>query len=164
MAKVKEDGTIRHYGFDQATADYIIEQIQEKGRDLIHILQQDPGMPNIKSVYRWMARNPQFEADYRTARMCLADHAVAEIQRLIDTVDEDNAAAYRVRLQALQWRASKLNAMAYGDKQTIGIGGPDGGPVQVQATKTIDATDLTQEQRAALRAALTSALTAEAKR
>ena len=159
MAKtVKTDGTVRFYGFDQETATYIIDQMVENGRDLIHIL-REPHMPSVKTIYMWMARNPQFEAEYRAARMSLADHAVAQIQHIIDTVTDENASAARVQLQALQWRASRLNAAAYGDKQQIGIGGPDGGPVQIQATRTIDATDLSPDQRSALRAALTLALT-----
>lgn len=67
-------------------------------------------------MLRWMADNKDFEAKCARARLMQADTMDDMVMDVIDDVDADNAHAMKVKLAAIQWRASKLNPKKYGDK------------------------------------------------
>lgn len=89
----------------------------------------DPRMPNRRTVLRWMEADPEFATRCARAREMQADLMDDKIISLIESVTPESAPADRVRLSALQWRASKLAPKKYGDK--LGLTDGEGGPLQV---------------------------------
>ena len=142
--------------YSEALADRIADAMIA-GSDLVAICQR-PGFPDRASVYRWAAERPDFAARLDRAREALGDLAAFEIGQIAANCTSETAAADRVRLAALQWRASKLAPRRYSERRVNEVVGDGGGPVAVQAAPLkLDATKLTPEQRDALRAALLAA-------
>lgn len=98
------------------------EEIEERilaglidGMSMVQICEQE-GMPNRRTVMRWMEADEGFASRCARAREMQADFMDDKIIELIETVTPENATAARVKLAALQWRASKLAPKKYGDK------------------------------------------------
>jgi terminase small subunit-like protein len=91
-----------------------------------------PGFPDRTTVYRWAWANPDFATRLEQAREALADHAAYEIGQIATNCTVETAAADRVRLAALQWRASKLSPRKYSDRRVNEVVGANGGPVAVE--------------------------------
>ena len=124
------------------------------GNDLVAICRR-PGFPDRKSVYRWAAQYPDFAARLERAREALGDLAAYEIGQIAATCTAETAAADRVKLTALQWRASRLAPRKYSERRVNELGGEGGGPVAVHSKPaTIDVTALTPEERAILKKGL----------
>jgi hypothetical protein len=139
--------------YSEALADRIVDAMIE-GRDLVVICQQ-PGFPDRKSVYRWAAERPDFAARLERAREALGDLAAFEIGRIAANCTAETAAADRVKLAALQWRASRLAPRKYSERRVNELVGAGGGPVAVEARPpTIDITLLTPEERTVLKRGL----------
>ena len=60
-----------------------------------------------------------------------------EIVEIADTEPDPNRA--RVRIDARKWYAAKVNKKDYGDRVSAEVSGPDGGPIQPQATNMVEA-------------------------
>lgn len=75
-------------------------------------------MPDPKTVYKWMADNPEFLQQYARAKEESADALVEEMLDIADDQEED-AASRRVRIDTRKWIASKLKAKKYGDKLAL---------------------------------------------
>jgi hypothetical protein len=59
---------------------------------------------------------------YRAAQAAQAEHLDAEIQSVAETaVDRETASAARVRIAALQWRASKQAPKKFGDRLDLNV-------------------------------------------
>ena len=76
------------------------------------------GMPHRATVLRWQIEDDAFATKCARAREMQADLMDDKIADLIDTVTPESAPADRIKLSALQWRASKLAPKKYGDKIT----------------------------------------------
>jgi len=73
-------------------------------------------------VLEWAKTNEAFAAMYASARDAHAEHLDAEIDRIAKTaVDKDTAAAARVQITALTWRASKMAPKRYGDRLDLNV-------------------------------------------
>jgi hypothetical protein len=118
----------RPSSYSEEIAENIIGGLMD-GRSLVQIC-EDEGMPNRRTVLRWMENDGDFAARCARAREMQADLMDDKIASLIDNVTPESAPADRVKLAALQWRASKLAPKKYGDKIDHTHAGPDGGPVQ----------------------------------
>ena len=112
---------------------------------------------NRGSVYRWMREHPEFDSWCARAREGLADYKVHEIDLVIKKVTPESAAADRVKLAGLQWRAEKIFPKKYAPKQHTEVTGKDGAPIQMQQHTIIDSASLDPDQRDALRAILMAA-------
>jgi hypothetical protein len=112
---------------------------------------------NRGSVYRWMREHPEFDSWCARAREGLADYKVHEIDQVIKRVTPESAAADRVKLAGLQWRAEKIFPKKYAPKQHTEVTGRDGAPIQMQQHTIIDSASLDADQRDALRAILMAA-------
>ena len=123
--------------YSEALADRIVEAMIH-GSDLVAICQQ-PGFPDRASVYRWAAERPDFAARLEKAREALADMAAYEIGQIAANCTPETAVADRVKLAALQWRASKLSPRRYSGRRISEVVGADGGPVAVEQRTTINA-------------------------
>ncbi len=91
------------------------------------------------------------------AREALADQAAYEIGLIAANCTPETAVADRVRLVALQWRASKLSSRKYSERRVNEVVGAEGGPLEVKAAHTIDCAALSHEQRDQLREILLAA-------
>ena len=139
--------------YSEALADRIVEAMIH-GSDLVAICQQ-PGFPDRASVYRWAAERPDFAARLEKGREALADMAAYEIGQIAAKCTPETAVADRVKLAALQWRASRLAPRKYSERRVNELVGAGGGPVAVEArASTIDITLLTPEERAVLKKGL----------
>ena len=139
--------------YSEALAGRIVDAMID-GHDLVSICSK-PGFPDRKSVYRWAAERPDFAARLDRAREALGDLAAYEIGQIAATCTAETAAADRVKLTALQWRASRLAPRKYSERRVNELVGEGGGPVAVQPKlATIDARALTPEERAILKKGL----------
>jgi hypothetical protein len=83
---------------------------------------RDEGMPTTRTFLRWADEDEEVELAYRRAREAQAEWLDAEIQRVSETAkDKDTAAAARVRITALTWRASKQAPKRYGDRLDVAV-------------------------------------------
>jgi len=88
----------------------------EAGEPLAAICRDDD-MPGVRTVLRWADEKEDFGTAYRLAQAAAAEHLDAEVQRISETaVDRDTASAARVRIAALQWRASKQAPKKFADR------------------------------------------------
>lgn len=93
----------------------------EAGEPLAAICRDDD-MPGVRTVLRWADEIGEFAAEYARAREAQAEHLDAEIDRVAATAkDKDSAAAARVQITALTWRASKQAPKRYGDKLDVEV-------------------------------------------
>ena len=85
------------------------------------------GMPVINTVWTWLNKYADFSQRYARAREEQADLFAEEIIELADMAMEakDNvqAQAYRLRVDARKWVASKLKPKSYGDRVEANISG-----------------------------------------
>lgn len=122
----------RPSSFSEEIADTICERMIE-GEDLVEIC-SDPAMPGRSTVYRWMDDFPEFGTRCARAREGLAEYAEHRALKEAMQASSEEAAIARVRVSALQWRASKLAPKKYGDRVTQEHTGPDGGAIKTEAT------------------------------
>jgi hypothetical protein len=133
--------------YSEELADRICEAMVN-GQDLMTVC-NSPGFPDRTTVYRWAWSNPDFATRLEQSREALADHAAYEIGQIATNCTPETAAADRVRLTALQWRASKLSPRKYSDRRVNEIVGANGGPLAIQEKPaTVDLSVLTPEERA----------------
>ena len=118
--------------FTQALADEICERIAE-GISLRRLCLED-GMPEPRTVSKWLEKDEAFHRQYALARERQADTYADEIVAISD--EEPDPARARVRMDARKWYASKLKPKRYGDK--LGLEGPEGGPIQVIVQRLSD--------------------------
>jgi hypothetical protein len=106
------------------------------------------GMPNKKTVLRWLRIHEEFRAQYAQARELQAEGMADEIVDIADDGHNDwmkrnygdderwveNGEAIRrsaLRIDARKWVAAKLLPKKYGDRVQTEITGSDGGPLQI---------------------------------
>lgn len=120
--------------FTKALANEILTRIAD-GESLRRVC-ADEGMPSRQLVLRWLwgesaeATEFGFVAKYAKAREAQADHMDDLILDTAEACTAETAQADRVKIAAYQWRAAKLKPKVYGDKQSVELGGPDGGPIE----------------------------------
>lgn len=129
----------RPSGFSQQLADDICARLAVG--DSLREICRDEGMPEARSVFRWLAANESFCQQYARAKQAGVEAMAEEIIDIADNGsndwmernDKDNAgwiyngeAARRsqIRIDARKWLLSKLAAKKYGDKLSVG-GDPD---------------------------------------
>lgn len=138
--------------FNQATADYICEQLAE-GRSLREIIREDDGMPALSTVFKWLADHVSFSDQYTRAREVQAEALVDQIIEISDDGTNDYMekrdadggldgwrengeaiARSRLRVDARKWVAAKMAPKKYSDKIVQEMVGKDGGPIEVAHT------------------------------
>lgn len=132
--------------FSQELADRLCERLAD-GESLRSICEEDE-MPNKATVFRWLAKFPDFSDQYARARETQADSLFDEILAIADDGRNDwmkrhgdderwveNGEALRrsqLRVDARKWMAGKLRPKKYGEKITQEHTGEDGGPLVIQ--------------------------------
>ena len=93
----------------------------EAGEPLAAICRGDD-MPGVRTVLRWADEIEEFAAAYTRARDAQGEHLDAEVDRIAKTaIDKDTAAAARVQITALTWRASKMAPKRYGERVDLNV-------------------------------------------
>lgn len=132
----------------EEVADAICERLVA-GESLRAICRDDE-MPNITSVFKWLAKYPEFANQYARAREEQAEAFADEIVAISDendgkaitadgqevavVFDSTAVARNRLRVDARKWVASKLKPKKYGDRVAQEISGPEGSPLAVTVT------------------------------
>ena len=109
---------------------------------------RDPLMPDIKTVYLWMAQNETFLHQYAKAKEDQADTMQEEILDIADTkpaeivddkgisrIDSAHVNWMRLRIDSRKWVAAKLKPKKYGDRVTHA--GDAENPLEVKANTEI---------------------------
>lgn len=123
LERYTEQRTGRPSKFDIDTATRIIFELQS-GRTMAEISASE-WCPSIPAIYRWVADRPAFRAAFHRARTiqahAFADQALKLPDEALNAIrgDKSDSArvnAYRIKFEALKWRAGVQNA-EYRDKQ-----------------------------------------------
>ena len=139
--------------YSEALADRIVDAMID-GSDLVAICQRS-GFPDRRTVYRWASERPEFASRLEQAREALGDLAAHEIGQIAANCTAETAAADRVKLAALQWRASRLAPRKYSERRVNEVVGAGGGPVAIAPKRpTLDVMALTPEAREVLKKGL----------
>lgn len=118
-----------------------------KGESLRKICLDDD-MPDLSSIFKWLAEHPEFSQQYARAREEQAETLADEIIDIADDgsndwmeINDPDNPGYRVngeainrsklRVDARKWVASKLKPKRYGEKVSQEISGPDGGDIPI---------------------------------
>lgn len=104
------------------------------GKSLIDVARLK-GYPSADSMYRHMARDPDFAARIARAREAQQDHEADEIVRLADEATAENWQVVKLRMEARKWRAAKLAPKRYGDKVALTGGDENDKPLTVVIRK-----------------------------
>ena len=117
------------FGVNMAYATDEVTEIQEKviteiqtGRSLRQVC-GDEGMPNFRTVQRWIVSDGQFAVRYARARTAQADTLFDRMEAVEEAVSAGtmDSHAARVVLDSMRWRASKLAPKIYGDRLDVQV-------------------------------------------
>ena len=106
-----------------------VAEIQEKviteiqtGRSLRQVC-GDEGMPNFRTVQRWIVSDGSFAVRYARARTAQADTLFDRMEAVEEAVSAGtmDSHAARVVLDSMRWRASKLAPKVYGDRLDVSV-------------------------------------------
>lgn len=149
MSETRTRGGQRVYDADVAEE---VCRRMEMGESLKSIA-RSPGMPPESTVRNWAHDDVDgFAARYARAREHQTEALLDDCRDIIENPDVDPQRA-RLIWDARRWHASKIMRNVYGDTQKHTHSGPNDGPIPIAAV-TIDAADLSEDERSAVRAAL----------
>jgi hypothetical protein len=101
--------------YSEKIAEAIVDGLMD-GLSMVKVCELD-GMPNRRTVLRWMEKDEAFAARCARARELQADLMDDKINDLIESCTKETAEADRIKLSGMQWRAEKLMPKKYGSKQ-----------------------------------------------
>lgn len=136
--------------YSQELANRICDRIAD-GESMRSICREE-GMPDKRTMLRWLNANAEFRTQYAHAREEQADNLVEEILDIADDgwndtylddegnkrTDHDVIARSRLRVDARKWIAAKLAPKKYGDKLAIG-GADDLPPIKGMSDEELEA-------------------------
>ncbi|WP_313217538.1 terminase small subunit protein [Stenotrophomonas sp.] len=144
--------TGRPSDYSDEIAELICERIAD-GQSLKAIC-ADEAMPGRSTVFRWLASRETFRDMYAHAREEQAETLADEIVGIADeretrvvmdgegdavvVFDSTAVARNRLRVDARKWVAAKLKPRKYGDKIQQEVSGPNGGPVGMVVSVTVN--------------------------
>lgn len=80
----------------------------------------DDHLPSDDTVYRKMAKDPEFAARIARARESQQEFEADNIVAMADAATEEDWQVVKLRIWARQWRAAKLAPKRFGDKTLHG--------------------------------------------
>ncbi len=102
------------------------------------------GMPNIRSVMRWLAAHPEFSQQYARAREEQADKIFDELLEIADdgrndwiekeqgsVVDHEHVSRSKLRIDTRKWMLARMAPKKYGDATNIKLSGDSENPLNV---------------------------------
>ena len=139
----------------------VIAEIQT-GRSLRQVCKEE-GMPDFRTVQRWIVSDGSFAVKYARARMAQADtlfDRMEEVEEQVSAGTMDSHAA-RVVLDSMRWRAAKLAPKVYGDRLDVSVSDNRisiTGALQAAQSRLLDVVDVTPLALPNASSALPSAL------
>lgn len=139
---------------DRSTVMPAIFKRMREGESLREICSDDE-LPDISSIERWLAADPELYAQYTRARESRGDYwadrsikVVIEPPRLVEDpnhkagagatrMDSADVAWKRLQADTFKWVAARMHPNQYADKVKQEISGSDGGPLVVSIERTI---------------------------
>lgn len=132
--------------YTQEMADKICARIAD-GESLRAICRDD-GMPQIRSVMRWLAAHPEFSQQYARAREEQADKIFDELLEIADdsrndwiekeqgsVVDHEHVSRSKLRVDTRKWMLARMAPKKYGDATNIKLSGDAENPLSVLLTE-----------------------------
>lgn len=104
-------------------------QLIEQGESLRKICER-PGMPNQRTIFRWLNENDEFCQQYARARENQADFLLEEMLEISDLATPEDVSVAKLRVDARKWYITKVAPKKYGDKVTQEITGVNGAPIE----------------------------------
>ena len=143
------------YATDEVTEiqEKVITEIQT-GRSLRQVC-GDEGMPNFRTVQRWIVSDGQFAVRYARARTAQADTLFDRMEAVEEAVSAGtmDSHAARVVLDSMRWRASKLAPKIYGDRLDVSVSDTRisiSGALQAAQARLVDVVDVTPRLSASI--------------
>jgi hypothetical protein len=93
------------------------------GRSIANVCANDPGMPDVRSVYRWLGEDDDFRLAYLRAcsnRSLVYADTIGDIAQavLAGKLDPNGA---RVAIDSYKWLATKLVPTIFGERQEVQV-------------------------------------------
>jgi hypothetical protein len=93
------------------------------GRSIANVCANDPGMPDVRSVYRWLGEDDDFRLAYLRAcsnRSLVYADTIGDIAQavLAGKLDPNGA---RVAIDSYKWLATKLVPTVFGERQEVQV-------------------------------------------
>lgn len=119
-------------------AEKILDRISE-GESLRRIC-ADEGMPDRRTVLRWLEADQELATKCARARELQADSIFDELREIAEDGNPEDVQRAKLRVSTLQWMAAKLAPKRYGDKLVAEHSGPNGGaiPFETVIRKVVD--------------------------
>lgn len=76
-------------------------------------------MPDKATVFRWLARYPDFRDNYTRAQDDRASALAEEILEIADDTTAEDVQRAKLRVDTRKWLMSKMAPKRYGDKQEV---------------------------------------------
>jgi len=114
MGRPKDSSVLDNETFVQEICDRLA------GGEGIKQICADDHLPSDDTVYRKMARDPEFAARIARAREAQQEFEADNIVNMADDATADDWQVVKLRIHARQWRAAKLAPKKYGDKTLHG--------------------------------------------
>jgi len=93
------------------------------GGESLRTVCKAPGMPTFVTVFNWRRAHPEFLEQYARAREDQADAHIEEMldvaRQAVNAKSSEEVQGYRLLVDTLKWRASKMKPRSYGDKLTL---------------------------------------------
>lgn len=93
-------------------------------------------MPSEPTFYRKMMSEPEFERTIARAREVAQESEVEYIREIADSATPEDHNVKKLQIWTRMWIASKKAPKKYGDRIAQEITGADGGPVQMESSRT----------------------------
>ncbi len=131
----------------------VITEIQT-GRSLRQVC-GDEGMPNFRTVQRWIVSDGSFAVRYARARTAQADTLFDRMEAVEEAVSAGtmDSHAARVVLDSMRWRASKLAPKVYGDRLDVQVSDTRisiSGALAAAQSRLVDVVDVTPRLSASI--------------
>ena len=118
------------------------------GETLVAICGSDKGMPDRRTLYRWMDAYEDFRLSYARARVDQADAWHDELLKVARGSTPENVQVDRLLVDTLKWTTARANPARYGDRQAIEHTGANGEPLHAP----IPMAELLPDEQAQIRA------------
>jgi len=89
-----------------------------QGKSVLEISKRKD-MPVKDTIYKWLARYPEFAEKYTRARECQSEVYAQDILNIADASTPETYQVDRLRIDARKWKASKLAPKKWGDRLDV---------------------------------------------
>ena len=97
----------------------IINYVQNEGYYISRVFKEKNIGICIDTFYEWLKKDPTFSESYARACEIRADLKFESLEELADGATPENYNAIRLKVDTKKWILAKMNAVKYGDKQTV---------------------------------------------